>query len=86
MYGRCSTSNWPPRNDVRRSSAGRVLRATVASKTRIPRLRSSGTRAATTFSMPPYPSDGTDSHGPAFISTVRVTGQPSGAFAPEIDG
>ena len=51
-----------------------------------PRLRSSGTRAATTFSMPPYPSGGTDSHGPAFISTARVTGQPSGAFAPEIDG
>jgi hypothetical protein len=36
--------------------------------------------------MPPYPSGGTGSHGPAFISTVRVTGQPSGAFAPEIAG
>jgi hypothetical protein len=36
--------------------------------------------------MPPYPSGGTGSHGPAFISTVRVIGPPSGTPAGEADG
>ena len=39
----------------------------MASTTRTPRLRSSGTSAASTFSIPPYPGGGTESHGPAFI-------------------
>ena len=57
-----------------------MLLPTVASTTRTPSRRSSGTSVATTFSMPPYPGGGTGSHGPAFISTVSFRGKGRNSF------
>jgi hypothetical protein len=88
LYGRCSTSNWPPPNDVRRSSAGSVLRATVASNTRIPPAQfrdQSGDHvldAAVPIGRQRQPRAGVHQHGARHRAAVRDTG----AFAPEIAG
>lgn len=74
LYGAAIDSNRGSGTGHRYSSAGTVLPGTVASTTRTPALVSSGTSVATTVSIPPYPSGGTGSHGPAFIKTVRVIG------------
>src|SRR5215210_6713971 len=70
LYGRCRAANCPVVKTDTRSSTSRVLSPTDARITSTPSLRSSGTRVAMTFSMPPYPSGGTGSHGPALTRTL----------------
>ncbi|GAB1513098.1 hypothetical protein JCM33774_51400 [Actinophytocola sp. KF-1] len=53
LYGRSNCPNWGRWWTCTRSSATSLLSPTVASTTRTPCLRSSGTNVATTFSIPP---------------------------------
>src|SRR4051812_22449379 len=70
LYGAAMLANRGSASGRTYPSAASVLGPTVASTTRTPAARSSGTSVATTVSIPPYPFGGTGSHGPALTSTV----------------